>query len=55
MSLFPYAICNETFQNWPHEKAFEYASQLGYTGIEIAPFTLNPDARLITPHEREAI
>jgi sugar phosphate isomerase/epimerase len=55
MSLFPYAICNETFQNWPHKKAFEYASQLGYTGIEIAPFTLNSDARLITPEQRNEI
>jgi len=35
-----YAICNETFQGWPFEKAFAYAASVCYTGIEIAPFTL---------------
>jgi sugar phosphate isomerase/epimerase len=37
---FKYAVCNETFENWPCERAFAYAAECGYQGIEIAPFTI---------------
>jgi len=50
-----YAICNETFRDWPHEKAFHYAAECGYTGIEIAPFTLAPDATQVSPELRAEI
>ena len=39
-SRFKYAICNETFGDWPLEKAFALAAECGYRGIEIAPFTM---------------
>ena len=42
------AICNETFRDWPFEKAFRFASELGYDGIEIAPFTVSASAFEIT-------
>ena len=29
------AICNETFKDWPFEKAFAFARELGYTGSRI--------------------
>ncbi len=48
------AICNETFADWPHPKALDRASELGYSGVEVAPFTLNADARQITRQERLA-
>jgi sugar phosphate isomerase/epimerase len=37
---FKYSICNETFKDWPCERAFAYAAECGYQGIEIAPFTI---------------
>jgi sugar phosphate isomerase/epimerase len=35
-----YAICNETFQSWTHQQICKSVADLGYTGLEIAPFTL---------------
>jgi sugar phosphate isomerase/epimerase len=37
-----YAICNETFEGWDHERICRYISALGYTGLEVAPFTWAP-------------
>jgi len=40
-----YAICNETFEGWEHSRICARIAELGYKGLEIAPFTL---ASLIT-------
>ena len=50
-----FAICNETFQDWPHDKACQFASELGYTGWEIAPFTLGTDAYAISAEQRRQV
>jgi sugar phosphate isomerase/epimerase len=47
-----FAICNETFRDWPIDKGFAFAAQCGYTGVEIAPFTIAPDVREITAGQR---
>src|SRR5690606_13271971 len=50
-----FAICNETFQDWPFDRAFAFARECGYTGIEIAPFTIAVDARDIAPAKRAEV
>jgi sugar phosphate isomerase/epimerase len=50
-----FAICNETFQDWPFDKAFKFAAELGYTGLEIAPFTIDTNAYEILPARRTEV
>ena len=49
------SICNELFQGWPIEKVFDYAAQLGYDGVEIAPYTLADSVTEISPLKRKTI
>lgn len=50
-----YAICNELYGDWPFEKAFAHAAAIGYTGLEIAPFTIDKSAFEITPERRREV
>lgn len=50
-----FAICNETFQAWPFDKAFEFARECGYRGLEFAPFTIHKNAYEITPARRAEV
>ena len=50
-----YAICNETFQDWPFERACAFSRQCGYQGIELAPFTFAPLVQQITAEARAEI
>lgn len=40
-----FSICNETWQGpeWPLERVCDHIVAAGYTGVEIAPFTLMPN------------
>jgi sugar phosphate isomerase/epimerase len=50
-----FAICNETFLDWPFDKAFGFAAECGYSGIELAPFTMAGDARDISAARRDEV
>ena len=49
------AVCNELFENWDIADVFEYAAQLGYDGVELAPFTLGETAADISTAKRKEI
>jgi sugar phosphate isomerase/epimerase len=50
-----FAICNEIFEGWPWEKICAFVSSIGYTGLEVSPFTLADRAELVTPDRRREL
>lgn len=52
---FRYAICNETYVDWPHDRVCASAAATGYTGLEIAPFTLAPRITDVSATRRQEI
>lgn len=50
-----FAICNEVFQGWRLEDAFAFVKDVGYDGVEIAPFTLAERVEQIPLEERKRI
>jgi sugar phosphate isomerase/epimerase len=50
-----FAICNELFENWTWEDICAFTRELGYTGLEVSPFTLAESADLVTPQRRQEL
>ncbi|MFT3878902.1 MAG: sugar phosphate isomerase/epimerase family protein [Gemmatales bacterium] len=50
-----YAICNETFEGWEHQRICQYVAGLGYRGLEVAPFTLGPNPTQLPASERDQL
>lgn len=50
-----YAICNETFEGWDHERVCRFVAELGYTGLELAPFTLAPRITEVSAERRREL
>jgi len=51
--VFKQAICNEVYEKWPFEEACASIRRIGYSGIEIAPFTLAEQPGQITAADRK--
>jgi sugar phosphate isomerase/epimerase len=49
------SICNELFQGWEWERTCDLAADLGYEGIEVAPFTFAARADCISAARRSQI
>lgn len=49
------ALCNEVLVPWPFARQCEWAAAVGYDGLELAPFTLGPQAWKLPAAERAAL
>ncbi|MCI0380377.1 MAG: sugar phosphate isomerase/epimerase [Gemmataceae bacterium] len=50
-----YAICNETFEGWDHAEVCKQVADLGYQGLEIAPYTLAPRITDVSASKRNLL
>lgn len=50
--MFQHATCNEGFKEWDFAEACRTIRRIGYTGIELAPFTLAEDATTLSAERR---
>jgi sugar phosphate isomerase/epimerase len=50
-----YAICNETFEGWEHQRVCRFVASLGYQGLELAPFTFAPRITDVTAEQRRTL
>src|SRR3954469_10602753 len=48
-------ICNELFEGWKFGDVCRTVKELGYDGLEIAPFTLAPRITDVSPRERREL
>ena len=47
-----FAICNELYEGWEFDAVCRSVAEIGYTGLEVAPFTLAPLITEVTTEQR---
>lgn len=50
-----FAICQELFEGWDWERQCQFASSIGYTGLELAPFTLASRITDVSAEQRSTL
>jgi sugar phosphate isomerase/epimerase len=50
-----FAICQELFKNWEWEKQCRFIAEVGYEGIEVAPFTLAARITDVSAEQRRTL
>ena len=50
-----FVICQELFVDWDWERQCRFAAELGYTGMELAPFTIAKDIRDVSAETRQTM
>lgn len=50
-----FALCNELFDDRPLEEAIHHIADLGYDGVEIAPYTISKSVLDVSASQRESI
>ena len=48
-----FALCNEIFRTLPLEEAFQKIADIGYEGVEVAPFTLQANPRHLSESDAD--
>ena len=50
-----FAICHEMFVDWDWERQCQFIAEVGYGGIELAPFTLAPRITDVSAERRQTM
>jgi sugar phosphate isomerase/epimerase len=50
-----YAMCNESFEDWPQDRVFQFIGRCGYAAVEIAPFTIEKYVTEVSAERRKTL